>query len=355
MFFGVNWERIDLMKRNVTGLLILPLAAVLLLVLVLRFRTVFFLLMLSLIFAYLLHPAVNGFGSRGVPLPAAILVSYGIFFTVLLFFLLVILPLLYNEFIGIFDALPVYYQYVLDLWDHYVTETGWMDFLGNIGFNEKVLSFLNARTERFAAETVHLLTLLPRFALYALLVPVISYYFLRDKNQIAGGLLMMFPPSVRVTAATLWEEVDGVLMAFIRGNLLVAFIVGLLTTVGLFLLGVEYAAVLGFLYGILDIIPYFGPFLGAIPTVLLPLMQGDVNMFLLVLLLFSVQQFENFFISPRILGDRVGLHPVTVIVLVLVGGYCGGILGMVGMIPLAAVGKVLLIFLYRRYVAAPID
>ena len=95
------------MKRNITGLVILPLAAVLLLVLVLRFRTVFFLLMLSLIFAYLLHPAVNGFGSRGVPLPAAILVSYGIFFTVLLFFLLVILPLLYNEFIGIFDALPV--------------------------------------------------------------------------------------------------------------------------------------------------------------------------------------------------------------------------------------------------------
>ncbi|MGM9567583.1 MAG: AI-2E family transporter [Clostridia bacterium] len=182
-----------------------------------------------------------------------------------------------------------------------------------------------------------------------------SYYFLRDKNKIAGHLLMMFPPPARVTVTTLWEEIDGVLMAFIRGNLLVSLFVTLLTTTGLFFLGVEYAAVLGILYGILDIIPYFGPFLGAIPVILLPLMQGDVNMILLILLLFGVQQCENFFISPRILGDQVGLHPVTVMVLVLIGGYCGGILGMVGVIPLAAVLKVLLIFLYERLVATSVD
>lgn len=343
------------MKRKTMGGLILLAGIIVLATLIIRFRAVFFLLLVSVILAYLLHPAVNGFNAKGVPLPVGILVSYAIFFTVLLFFLTVILPGLYKELIGIFDALPVYYQYVLDLWDHYVTETGWMAFLGSVGFDEKIAGFFSAWTDRFAEDTVHFLTLLPQFALYALLVPVISYYFLRDKNSIAGHLLMMFPPSVRVTVTTLWEEIDGVLMAFIRGNLLVSLFVSLLTTMGLFFLGVEYAAVLGILYGILDMIPYFGPFLGAIPVILLPLMQGDVNMILLILLLFAVQQCENFFISPRILGDQVGLHPVTVMVLVLVGGYCGGILGMVGVIPLAAVLKVLLIFLYERLVATSVD
>lgn len=343
------------MKRKTFGVLILMIGLVILLTLMICFRAVFMLLIISVILAYLLHPAVNGFSAKGVPQMVGILVSYGIFLTLLLFFLMVLMPRIYREFVDIFDALPVYYQYVLDLWNHYVTETGWMAFLGSVGFDDKIMGFFSAWTDSFAEDTVHLLTLVPQFALYALLVPVLSYYFLRDKNKIITHLLMMFPPSSRVAVTTLWEQIDHVLMAFIRGNLLVAFCVGLLTTIGLFLLGVDYAAVLGILYGLLDIIPYFGPFLGAIPVILLPLIQGDVNMILLILLLFAVQQCENFFISPRILGDQVGLHPVTVMVLVLVGGYCGGILGMVGVIPLAAVVKVLWIFLYEKLVATAID
>ena len=115
------------MKRKTMGGLILLAGIIVMATLIIRFRAVFFLLLVSVILAYLLHPAVNGFNAKGVPLPVGILVSYAIFFTVLLFFLTVILPGLYKELIGIFDALPVYYQYVLDLWDHYVTETvGWL-------------------------------------------------------------------------------------------------------------------------------------------------------------------------------------------------------------------------------------
>ena len=136
---------------------------------------------------------------------------------------------------------------------------------------------------------------------------------------------------------------------------MVAFIVGILTFGALWILGVDHALVFGILYGVLDIIPYFGPFLGMIPIVLFLLLQGEANIFLVIVLLFLIQQFENYFISPRILGDQVGLHPVSVILLVLVGGYCGGIIGMVLIIPVAAVLKVVLIFLYNRLVASGID
>ncbi|MBQ2765104.1 MAG: AI-2E family transporter, partial [Firmicutes bacterium] len=108
-------------------------------------------------------------------------------------------------------------------------------------------------------------------------------------------------------------------------------------------------------YGFLEIIPYFGPFLWMIPIVLFLLLQGESNIFIVIVLLFFIQQFENYFISPRILGDQVGLHPVSVILLVLVGGYFGGIIGMVLIIPVAAVLKVVLIFLYNRLVASGID
>ena len=202
---------------------------------------------------------------------------------------------------------------------------------------------------------INTVALIPRFLLYSFLVPVVSYYLLRDKDKIAGNILLIFPPGLRVAVTTVWEEINNVLKGFIGGSLLVSLFVGILTFLGLFALGADYAAALAILYGLLDIIPYFGPILGALPVILLTALQGDINVFWVILLIFFVQQTENYFISPRILGDHVGVHPVSVIFLVLAGGTLGGIWGMILSVPLAAVIKVIVKFLYKRFVATAID
>lgn len=337
---------------------VIGIALVLLLVLILlinAFGGLFMLFVVSVITAYLLHPIIAAFIRRGVPVSVAILVTYGMILTGLLFLIIVAIPELYGECAALFDALPIYYAYVMSLWNHYVAGTKFMDLIGSVGLDQRISLLLSSWTESFAERTVTFLSALPRIVFYSVLVPVVAYYFLRDKEKISDWFLMFFPPTVRVNVMTLWEEIDGVLWGFVKGNLLISLIVGTATAVGLLFLKVDYAAILGILYGILDIIPYFGPFLGAIPIVVLPLLQGDVNIFLVILLLIVVQQGENIFISPRVLGNSVGLHPVTVIFLVLIGGYLGGILGMVLIIPLFAVVKVIMKFIYQKIVAYPTD
>lgn len=344
-----------IMKRKTKWILVSLVGALLLVFFLSRFREVALLLLFSVIASYLLYPMVDAFTAKNVPSAVAILICYGIFLIILLFLITSIVPFLYNEFRGIISSLPVYYQYVLSLWDHYMADGGLGDFFQTMGFDENLMDYLGTMADRFGDQTFQVLSLIPKLLLGSLLIPVISYYFLKDKNKILGNVLMVFPPRTRVSVITLWEHIDEVLRSFIGGNLLVSLIVGILTFVGLWILGVEYAVVLGLLYGLFDIIPYFGPFLGAIPIVIFPLLQGEVNIFLVILVLFFVQQCENYFISPRILGKQVGLHPVSVIILVLIGGYSGGVFGMVFIIPVAAVAKVLISFFYEKLVASTID
>ena len=131
-----------------------------------------------------------------------------------------------------------------------------------------MFSFFSDRTDHLLEQTVELISLIPQVALGSFLVPVIVYYFLRDKDKFAGNFLMIFPPETRVSVTTLGNEINIVLHSFICGNLIVALMVGMLTFGALWILGVDHALVFGILYGVLDIIPYFGPFLGMIPIVL---------------------------------------------------------------------------------------
>lgn len=343
------------MKSKYQGILILLIGIAVFLFLVYKFRSLFLLLLISAILSYLIHPLINGFVVKNVPVSVSIMICYVILLDLILFLVIVILPMIYRELQGIFHSIPIYYQYVLSLWDQYMANSDFAELVHAAGFDDKIWTFLSDRIDHFGEQTVNIIAMLPKAALGFLLVPVISYYFLRDKDRLVGNILMAFPPERRVMVTTLWDEIDNVLRSFILGNLLVSFFVGILTFLGLWFLDVEYAAVLGIVYGLFDIIPYFGPFLGAVPIVIFPLLQGDVNIFFVILLLFFVQQFENYFISPRILGGSVGLHPVSVIVLVLAGGFCGGVFGMILIIPAAAVVKVLLLFFYKKFVASSID
>jgi len=145
---------------------------------------------------------------------------------------------------------------------------------------------------------------------------------------------------VRKDVLDLGRKVNHVVSGFLRGQLIVSCIVGILVASCLSLLGVKYAIIVGIFAGLADIIPYFGPLISAVPAVALALTVSPWTALWVVILLIAIQQFEGSVLSPKIVGDRVGLHPLTVIFAVLAGGELMGILGMLMAVPVAATVKV---------------
>ena len=316
------------------------------------FPAVAFLTFGGLVLAYLLFPLVEHFQKKHMPLQGAILLSYGMILVVLLFLCFVVFPVFYKECLGFLEKADVYLKYVANLWNWLMTKlTGIFAFMPFDSWEETFTAFLKKQVDAYTSSFLEGLTALPMQLSYLLLSPVVAYYFLRDHDRIGDLLLRLFPPKHRSNVLLLAKETDTVLWGFIKGNLFVSLVVGVMTGAGLWLLGVDYPLALGILAGLMDIIPYFGPLLSGIPIMLFALLQPDVNLLLVLILLVFVQQFENIVVSPRVIGDCVGLHPLWIILLVFVGGSFGGILGMVLVIPIASVAKVIGGFLYQQYVA----
>ena len=175
------------------------------------------------------------------------------------------------------------------------------------------------------------------------LIPVVSFYLLRDWNDLVHALHQMTPPRHRPRINALAAEVDDVLGAFLRGQLLVMLALGLIYGLGLTLIGLKLALVIGVVAGLLSFVPYLGFATGFAAALIAMLVQtGEPLALLWVALVFVVGQIaEGSFLTPNLVGHRIGLHPVTVIFAVMAGGVLFGFIGVLLALPSAAVIAVL--------------
>jgi predicted PurR-regulated permease PerM len=187
------------------------------------------------------------------------------------------------------------------------------------------------------------------------LVPVFIYYFLHEKGVIEKNWTDYLP--VRESKAKeelvfILKAINGYLIVFFRGQVVVAICIGVLLSIGFLILGLNYAVLLGILAGALSIVPYLGAILTIVPSIILAAVQFKdwLHPILVVAIFAGVQMMEGLVISPKIMGDRVGLHPMTIIIAVLVGtNLMGGILGGVLAIPLTAALRVLMFrYVWKR-------
>jgi predicted PurR-regulated permease PerM len=187
------------------------------------------------------------------------------------------------------------------------------------------------------------------------LVPVYVFYFLLEKTSIERNWKDYLPIQASKTKdeiVFILTSINNYLIVFFRGQVLVALCDGLLLTIGFAAMGLDYALLLGLAAGLLSIVPFLGVVVSLIPALLIAAIQfGDWLHPLLVLALFgAVQMAEGLYISPKIIGDRVGLHPLTIIIAVMVGTtLMGGILGGILAIPLTAALRVLMFrYVWKR-------
>jgi predicted PurR-regulated permease PerM len=183
------------------------------------------------------------------------------------------------------------------------------------------------------------------------LLPVLTFFFLRDWDLIVGRVALLVPRTHYDTVQRLARETDEVLGGFLRGQMLVMLVLGLLYALGLWLVGLDLGILIGLIAGLLTFVPYLGPATILVLGGLAALVQfGDWQHLLGVGIVFAVGQVvESFLLTPVLVGDRIGLHPMAVIFAVMAGGTLFGFLGMLLALPVAAVANVLLRYAAERY------
>jgi predicted PurR-regulated permease PerM len=182
---------------------------------------------------------------------------------------------------------------------------------------------------------------------------VISFYLLADGKRMGERSLALIPSQHRAKAVFLQANVARVLGGYLRGQLVLALIIGVLAGVGCAVIGLPYAVVIGVLAGLFELVPMFGPILSVIPAVLVALFMPFPTVIWVVLYFLLIQQVENNVLAPRISGHAVGLHPLGAMFALLAGFQLAGLLGALFAVPLAGVLWVLLGAAYRNVVIEP--
>jgi len=188
-----------------------------------------------------------------------------------------------------------------------------------------------------------------------LLIPVITFYLLRDWDVLVHGLHELLPRPLAPTISRLAGEADAVLAGFLRGQLSVMAVLAIFYALGLSLAGIEFGLLIGVLAGLLSFVPYLGPAAGISAGLISALVSpGDPWLHVLVVAMVFVlgQVLESFWLTPQLVGDRIGLHPVAVIFAVMAGGQLFGFFGVLLALPVAAVVMVLLRHSQQRYLAS---
>ena len=316
--------------------------------LVLALRDILMPFIVAAVLAYILNPLVEKLRDKGVPRGAASMLVMMFALLLLLALLLILVPMLITQFENLTNRLPQLIDFAQNKalpWLH-------AHFGGSLPLNkEAAANWLknHSGTVQQAASQIAPALMAQGGALAVgvsnfVLLPLLLYYFLFDWQRWSHGIRALIPRRFIDTYTRISREMDDVLGEFLRGQLMVMLIMGLVYGTGLMLTGLDSGFAIGMIAGILVFVPYLGAFTGLLLATVAALLQfNSWHGMVAVWSVFAVGQFlESFFITPKIVGDRIGLSPFWVIFSLMAFGQLMGFVGMLVGLPLAAVCLVLL-------------
>lgn len=177
-------------------------------------------------------------------------------------------------------------------------------------------------------------------------VPFILFYMLKDGEKLVPTVEKFFPEHNRSKVARLLHEMSATLSRYISGQMIECLFVGTFSAIGYSMTGIPYALLVGLFAGITNIIPYLGPYIGLMPALFLAFSKSLPTVFWVIVVCIVVQQLDGNLVYPNVIGKSLHLHPLTIIIVLLVAGNIAGLLGMILGVPLYAVTKVVVKFVY---------
>ncbi|MHA6494770.1 AI-2E family transporter [Pseudomonas borbori] len=313
--------------------------------------------LIGVLLAYLGDPLVDRLERWKLSRTWGVVVVFALFSLVLAAMLLVLVPMLGKQLVRLYqlapqmldwmqsDALP-WVQLQLGL-----AEDFWRFDQLKVAFSEHLGETTDIVGMLLSQATASSLALLAWLA-NLLLIPVVSFYLMRDWDLLVAKLRGLLPRSREGLVVKLTSECHEVLGAFLRGQLLVMLALGIMYACGLMLIGLELGLLIGLLAGLASIVPYLGVVVGLGAALTAGLFQfgGDFYPLLAIAAVFMVgQMLEGMLLTPWLVGDRIGLHPVAVIFAIMAGGQLFGFTGVLLALPIAAVIMVLVRHLYDFY------
>jgi predicted PurR-regulated permease PerM len=312
---------------------------------------------IAAILGWLGDPMVDRLEARRISRNTAVILVFGAMTVVLLVVAVLLIPVLEDQVMTLINSLPGYRDWFVGTALPWVEHRTGLQILSWLD-PERLFVLIREHWQSAGGAASTLLGYVSRsgFALLGwlaniVLLPVLSFFFLRDWDLIMGRIGLLVPRDHFDTVRRLALESNEVLGGFLRGQMLVMLILGLLYALGLWLVGLDLGILIGLLAGLLTFVPYLGPAFIVLFGGIAALVQfGDWQHLAGVGVVFAVGQLvESFVLTPMLVGDRIGLHPMAVIFAVMAGGTLFGFLGMLLALPVAAVANVLLRYTQERY------
>ncbi len=319
--------------------------------------------LVAALLGYLGDPLVDRLETHKLSRSLSVTIVF-IFFTIILFVaILLLVPLLESQIVALVNKLPSFIDYIQS---HIIPQV--LNITGldaekaaqelDLSELKKALGANWQSIGGFAGYLVNSIStssmLIIAWVSNLVLIPVIAFYFMRDWDILVDKVAHLIPRHIEPLVTRLAKESDEVLAAFMRGQLLVmACLAGIYST-GLWIAGLELGLLVGLLAGLVSFVPYLGFIVGILAAVIASLIQfHDLSLLMYISIVFGIGQLlESMLLTPLLVGDRIGLHPVAVIFAIMVGGQLFGFVGILVALPVSAVVMVLLRFLYQSYVAS---
>lgn len=304
--------------------------------------------------AYIGDPMADRLQRLKFPRTIAVVSVFILTFVALGLIVVLIFPLIQTQVSALLGALPDIVVQVEQVWLPKLTELLGIDPGEHIGLG----AFLARYSDLAGSWGATVLRSLSRSGgavaaavISLFLVPILTFYLLRDWDSILHRLAAIVPTKQRETVISLARETDEVLGAFLRGQILVMISLAIIYATGLSLVGLRFAVAIGVVAGLVSFVPYLGFVFGIGLAGLTVALEPEPLLRLLgVVATFSIAQvIEGSFLTPKLVGDRIGLHPVLVIFSIAAGGQLFGFFGILLALPAAAVLSVLVRFAYNRY------
>jgi predicted PurR-regulated permease PerM len=340
-------------SRDFRVLIFLGVLGVLTLVLLFAIRGILGPFILAGILAMMLNPVVNAAERRRVPRLAAVLAVYAVIALLLAAAVFFLVPIVSQEFTSLVAQGPAIASYLQDLAvkDHVVSILGVPIDLRQ-AYNDSVRNLPGILAGHLSS-VVENVFMLVNWIFQTLLVLLLAFFLVKDAHTIRRFFRGLVPKGYRTDAHDVADEIYRMLAAYMRGELVICALIGLITWIALWIVGIPYAFALGIIAGVTAFIPFIGPFLGALPAVAVAafVSQSSWKVWAVVILYFVISTVIYNFVSPKVFGDAVHLSPMLVIIAFVVGGYLAGILGLFVAVPVAAALRILFLYAHERIYA----
>ncbi len=342
--FGTIVRRVGIFSWSLIGLMLLVVAAFYVLV---EGRIIFAPLLLAVVIIYILNPLVSWLSQRGVPRVFGAMLGFLIFFSGLTLLAVLIFPDIREQSQGFIDTFPsLYDQTAADL-ESLLASAGF-ESISIIDYSE-LLDYINDPENRNTLMSIlfdrlgTVTSSIFEFILIFLVGPVLAFYFLIDLPHVQRRLVDVFPVGRRQEAAHVGRQLNTAIGGFLRGQLVVAVIVGVMLSFGYWAIGLDFWLLIGLVGGVLNIVPFLGPWVGGFLGVLVAITTADLPTAIwAIVVAVIVQQIDNNFVSPSVLKATVRLHPAVTLLSLVLGGALAGVWGVVVAVPLVASIKILL-------------